>query len=291
MQIKATVTEEFQEERSFPQTMNVCGVFSEGIYIEGKNADILLLHDTKCGSLPFGIGIFRIREFLQEALIEKDDEVILETSALRFLRQNIEIQFITEPAKEICQRIPTGNEIQVAVKKGCMFLDSSGKESIAQRLLGLSEHRKNLFFSAHKEAVVEDLKTDLKNRDSYRISSSLKQLLGLGIGLTPSMDDFLCGMLYTLGFARQYWRRELPELFLFAEAVYKMAPQKTCVFSVPYLRAAAQGRRISVLDDVLDMKKELLHEEKVKKLLQIGNSSGAEMLAGVLYGLMYLQEE
>jgi hypothetical protein len=71
-------------------------------------------------------------------------------------------------------------------------------------------------------------------------------LIGLGPGLTPSGDDFLCGAMATL---RYLGRGEVAGRL--AERVLPPARSGTSLISACYLRCAAQGEASEVLFNVL----------------------------------------
>ena len=107
---------------------------------------------------------------------------------------------------------------------------------------------------------------------------SLARLLGLGIGLTPSGDDFLCGALAGLllsgreehFFAYQLRREILRRL------------QDTGDISAAFLSCAAEGLFSLPVISLAD----LPDSEKIfSDFRRIGHSSGFDTLCGVLYGL------
>lgn len=120
--------------------------------------------------------------------------------------------------------------------------------------------------------------------DATAASDSIAHLIGLGPGLTPSGDDFLCGYLAAL------WSRAS-----FDEAVRglltALAPSlspllaRTHVISRQMLRDAMQGRFARSLCEVTEAiagKGDLL--ATARHLLSSGHSSGADALCGLLFG-------
>lgn len=53
-------------------------------------------------------------------------------------------------------------------------------------------------FCAKAYGPLVRLRDGLAHNDAEAVPAEVKSLLGLGIGLTPSADDVLCGMTYTL---------------------------------------------------------------------------------------------
>ncbi len=109
---------------------------------------------------------------------------------------------------------------------------------------------------------------------------ALQDLVGLGPGLTPSGDDFLCGVMFTLhalghaGVAQRLWRR-----------VRSLSKDAGNAISFGHLAVAAAGGGSAPIDDLLGA---LLVGESgaLRRLLDIidtlGHTSGWDCVAGVL---------
>jgi hypothetical protein len=104
-------------------------------------------------------------------------------------------------------------------------------------------------------------------------------LVGLGPGLTPSGDDFICGVLAALHFlGREPVARQL------AGVVVPVTSTHTNVISAAYLRCAAQGEISQLLIDVLASL--CAGGEAIDRRLDgvqaLGHTSGWDCLAGVV---------
>ncbi len=109
---------------------------------------------------------------------------------------------------------------------------------------------------------------------------ALQHLVGLGPGLTPSGDDFLCGVLFTLhrlghpGIAERLWNRVRP-----------LSKDAGNAISFGHLAVAAAGGGSAPIDDLLAA---LLVGESgaLRRLLDVidtlGHTSGWDCVAGVL---------
>lgn len=106
----------------------------------------------------------------------------------------------------------------------------------------------------------------------------LAALIGVGPGLTPSGDDFLCGVMATLhylGRGAVAWR--------LAEAVVPAAAAETNLISAAYLRCAAEGEASEVLFSVLNSIAaggDGRLEASLDAVHRIGHTSGWDTLAG-----------
>lgn len=103
-------------------------------------------------------------------------------------------------------------------------------------------------------------------------------LIGLGGGLTPSGDDYLCGVMTALNY---FGNDDLASQL--ASVVLPRAAQETNLVSKAYLRCAAAGEASVVLFDVLEC---LLGadrpwlEQRLDAVNAVGHTSGWDCLAG-----------
>ena len=132
-------------------------------------------------------------------------------------------------------------------------------------------------FCAKAYGPLARLRDGLAHNDVEAVPAEVKSLLGLGIGLTPSADDVLCGMTYTL----LHGARKLTAADVeFVNAVRRYAPERTNLISAAILKAVTDGGRFEMMDNVL---RGLTGagEDGAQRLLTIGSSSGSEMLLGI----------
>jgi Protein of unknown function (DUF2877) len=128
----------------------------------------------------------------------------------------------------------------------------------------------------HAAQRFDALRSALQSNHLPGFEAAARRVLGLGHGLTPSGDDFLGGIAFTLHHApRPAWRAELPA-------------------SLSRLREHARGATnpisAALLDDLIDgasyaaLQGDNLPqiEAATQALLRVGASSGADMLSGLL---------
>lgn len=123
----------------------------------------------------------------------------------------------------------------------------------------------------------------LSSMDESKTYASLTPFLGLGEGLTPSGDDFLCGFLLAI----HLWQGKLSphfDLHSTSQRIVASAWQKTSTLSANLIKCAAIGsadeRIINCLQWLGGSKKS--GPTILEELLTYGNSSGADILAGIL---------
>jgi hypothetical protein len=117
------------------------------------------------------------------------------------------------------------------------------------------------------------------------ISSLSAQLIGVGEGLTPSGDDFNCGML-----AAQYYLRGHPYADQLKDQLISQIMRRintTTVISKEFLIYACEGKFSQMVKNVLiKSQKELDVTSEIIKIRDIGHTSGIDFLTGLYFGLL-----
>jgi hypothetical protein len=128
------------------------------------------------------------------------------------------------------------------------------------------------------QALIASLCSAFVRSDISMAISSASRLAGLGVGLTPSGDDFMMGAIYAT------WIIHPPEVagFLGQEIANTAAPLTTSL-SAAWLRAAGRGEAGMVWHEFFDAllcNDTLSIQEVLKNILAVGETSGADALAG-----------
>lgn len=124
-----------------------------------------------------------------------------------------------------------------------------------------------------------------------QLPETLMALIGLGQGLTPSMDDFLVGFLSVL-----YWMADHD----FAKEILKGfhaiedSLKGTTLVSAAFLHHAAIGRFSEPLVELYQqLNRYPQYEGKIQNALQsivrVGHSSGVDALNGILFGFILME--
>lgn len=123
--------------------------------------------------------------------------------------------------------------------------------------------------------------------DFRQLHKVLMESIGLGIGLTPSADDMICGMAAA---AWLFWPEQRKRPFL--EALHQFCAAKgeerTTLVSCQQLLLAAQGilsDPIFQLAEAVSMGREESIDVSMAELVQYGSSSGTELGMGLLAGV------
>ena len=115
--------------------------------------------------------------------------------------------------------------------------------------------------------------------DLAQLQRAAKGLAGLGQGLTPAGDDFLCGLMLRAWLAHPAPRE-------FCREIAQAAAPRTTTLSAAFLRAASRGECSAAWHELLyalacDADEGL--DQAARNVLAYGETSGADTLAGFLY--------
>jgi len=138
--------------------------------------------------------------------------------------------------------------------------------------------------------VIQEISKACIAHDFPRILESAGELIGLGEGLTPSGDDFIGGLLFCLTTLRHvYGPFHDDGISDFSFFLEKLKP-RTNIISFTMLKDHAAGHASDTLHKFVNI---LLSGQclestcpLVMELIQIGHSTGWDMLAGVLTGML-----
>lgn len=118
----------------------------------------------------------------------------------------------------------------------------------------------------------------------------MTEVVGLGVGLTPSGDDFLTGFFAVMAAADphfRYWRRTRKDHWL------RLVAGRTTGVSCEMLKHVLNSRVNQAVLDLLRLfaawKTPTELVRPIHTLLELGSSSGTDMLTGMVFGLDYLQ--
>lgn len=162
-----------------------------------------------------------------------------------------------------------------------LLLDYSHPKGLA---FLLDEKRESNFTSSFEKEFVKRMREGVKEIFSGNIIKGVKRIRGLGFGLTPSGDDFISGYLIALNLVKKIYDKEIDSTI---EGVYDSARGES-VFVNKFLSLARDGYcsekfKLLVYTLLHGNKNEI--KKATMKLLEIGDSSGADMAVGFLMGM------
>ncbi len=251
--------------------------FKNHINFRSKNS-LLTITDKTEDSGPLNIIFNSINFSIPQNLVIKNGTLSLDlhnfsllqagkyTSELQLSRQQIEVIF---------------SKLQYVRS----FILQQGAEKSLKYLLQIDTPAN---CSKFQEILLEFIRNGFNSLLQGKISEAVSYIKGRGIGLTPSGDDFLTGILYGL--------------HLLEFKGYKFKPIRQRIFadsgtenliSANYLSLAWQGRYFGDLKKLLtvliaDDVKTIDHQ--LQLFLQKGATSGADMLTGLILTLEHREQ-
>lgn len=140
---------------------------------------------------------------------------------------------------------------------------------------------------------IAEIERACHNQDSAAIVAQSEKLIGLGVGLTPAGDDFVGGLL----FVAHHLKIAYPRAFRWEQApiddLLDYARTQTNQISYAILHDHARGEGVEPLHNlttaILDYQDRDDIMTHARRLLEIGSTSGAEMLAGALTGMLLIE--
>lgn len=270
----------------------VKAVFSGGVYLD-FSGKVIMLHAAENGFVPFGIAVSEFKGKGKAFGIEAEMKVFAKDNLLECQETGFKIAFafneeVPEPVDEsaFSSFAKKFEEYSELAQRSCLSIYSACDFEGINR-----ENIEDLFARVAYTGLVELVKAMDNEGTEMQFCSALEKLLGLGRGLTPSMDDFLCGMLFTLHYARRSIDIKLNWLGDFCAAVKKISPLRTNAYSAAYLLSAAEGEDFSAMLKCIETASDDRFGCNIERLIDIGSSSGADMFCGMLFAANYIMKQ
>lgn len=241
---------------------------SANIALEGENR-LLNLNSFSYITLPGSLYV----EGLRTEYLKQGDEVVWDGKILSVVSGK---RLYFEPAPD-CKGIST--ELTACEKRDFelepyrVLLKERRREAAAG-----SDMEKCIY--DRLESCIENLFAGLKQSDIPFLEAAVKGCVGLGMGLTPSGDDMLCGILAVLAC---YDRAAYG---LVCEAVKKVW-SRTNDISRSYLSWACAGFGSDLAVKTARAMGSSHERDCVRLLLRVGHTSGADILTGMIAAAGY----
>jgi len=148
----------------------------------------------------------------------------------------------------------------------------------------LFKEEEKYFQSSFEKAFVKKVKNSLKDFSFDILPNIAQKMKGLGFGLTPSGDDFNCGVLYALHYLKDISKIDLTEIIY----KYYVNTKGNNLISNTFILQAYKNNYYENLHNLLIA----LENEKIAeiiyyrdKIIASGHSSGSDMLTGFIFCL------
>jgi len=133
------------------------------------------------------------------------------------------------------------------------------------------------------------------SEDVEKLPQSASKVVGYGIGLTPSMDDFLSGIMASRIYLSSYLNLDLKKAYEINEAIIKNINNKTTLVSQEMMKCSSRGE---VNEDFRSLIISLLANRGIddfykylEKVSDFGETSGTDIICGVYIGSLIMLNE
>lgn len=282
--------------------LSIHSVFKKVINLSVNDDMIITISKPEQRNLPYGIlcdfqelDLRNIAEIGQKVLINLDQQLILGGEfVIDFSRA---VHWIPHFQKHIPERSFEGIHERLEWYKKFAHNKSSGN-GLTPLVFMINELFTDTPLNSSNQLIKKaekGIKTVIKgfrNNDLKGIVNGGLELIGLGPGLTPSGDDVLVSLLLCLFVTMQESGKCVAKDALGQLAI--LSRNLTSSLSSFQYYVAAQGylseRYIEVLDSILNSQEEKVMIQKGTQMISYGETSGMEILLGLLLGIsLYLE--
>jgi hypothetical protein len=267
--------------------------------------ELFLVHEKKYGVIPFGIAIDGKVNF-ENIDLRKDMRLYYNNFTLEIpeadlaitleVSTNIQVEAYEHTQK--ISRLKTESNVSFASEYALTKGSITGLDGLFNIIdeLFLNEDSQEYNFNFFEQQCFNHLSVLVKSiikMDFKLIRYSFSHLIGLGIGLTPSMDDVLVGLISTLFYIKNIFPDKFCFVSILGEDLYLESKRRTTLVSEAYLKYALKGESYEFISDIvwaiLFSSKNAL-KEKLNLILSIGSDSGKGMLLGIILGIRIFLE-
>ena len=142
--------------------------------------------------------------------------------------------------------------------------------------------------------TIQSITKACRIRDFDAIFNHAMDMKGLGEGLTPSGDDFVGGLLFCIRTLQDLFDDDHLDFSNHVAEFLKNSKPRTNLISYTILKDHAYGHTYETLQGFIQAlftgKDPEILRQATQKLIQIGHSTGWDMLCGILTGLLMLND-
>lgn len=311
--ISKDLKDELQKEKII--TTRIHSIFSSACNLEYNDKLITLLKKEKT-STPMSIVLDSKIDFnFNKLLVKKDKKLLITNENIYFEREKISLKDIGVYNPYIV--FPNSYVMDTIFQNNLMVFENTllkyGKLNFFKKII-IDINNKFRFFSdeclqlgKYSEETIEDticyefirsrflsfldvvVKCDIKNIDRYA-----EKIIGFGVGLTPSIDDFISGLMISFIYLADYYSLDIIKIYKFNNKLIEKSINKTTKVSYEMLTHSANGAINEgvklLMNTLLSQDKGVYIEESLKKVISFGETSGSDTALGAYVGLKLLTD-
>jgi len=237
------------------------------------NQNFLSIVSKKIDNGPVNIVIDDILKFRGNEIIIKNNSLLCNDFFYNF---EDDLQYNSEINHDVIADL----KIEAVIKMLLPLLEENAP--ILSLAFVFNENRKKYFKSSFEMSFINKISAGIEKLQAGKAVECAEMIHGFGFGLTPSGDDFITGMLYALYLLQEITGKE--NLVSLRNNVCKAAESEN-IISLNSMKMAANGRFGESFKNMvfaLAQNNERDICEAVHNILNIGATSGADMLTGFL---------
>jgi hypothetical protein len=237
------------------------------------NNSLLSVVSKKIESGPINIVVDDIVQFLEDEVVIRGQRLLCNGFVYN-LEDNLEYN------SEINRNVIADLKIETVIDMLLPLL--VGRAPVLSLAFVFDENRKKYFRSSFERYFINKISAGIEKLQEGKAVECAEMIHGFGFGLTPSGDDFITGMLYALYLLQEITGKE--NLVSLRKNICKAA-ETVNIISLNAMKMAANGRfgeNFKSMVSALVQNNERKICEAVHNILNMGATSGADMLTGFL---------
>lgn len=284
---------------------HVHSIFSSAINILADDGRLISIIKSEKGIGPYSIAVKCEENFLN-ILIRCNEEVRITPERLRFknfdinLNTDIPIDLSLDLTKQRESNILLLDKKLMDLKKYLMINgNTQGILSILSNIeYGLKYDEVKMSDSTYGSLIpkLNRFIGAFKYRTYDDLSEITRDVVGFGMGLTPSSDDFLCGIMAALLYGSNFTNYNYDYfLDIFGEMIQKIK-NKTTLISENFLLNSSKGIYPLFMKELCEYLffEEVYEKQQMRKLVQktlsFGATSGSDILCGIYIGTNIIKD-
>lgn len=271
-------------------------IFQNAVNIVTKDDNFITLLTIDKPMAPHAIRLFDVKSFLDYEL-DKETKISFHNEYIWLNALNTKITFdksyLWDPSPIFIYT--KEKEEYILTKLSIMEKYLLNSESVLPSLFKTLSLQYNCFESFFNKTYTDNNFDFLNDRflrfmkafvyEEETITDMSKDIIGYGQGLTPSIDDFICGLMVSKIYLSHYFHRNIDKSSRFNSLIIKDIDGRTTRVSEEMLKFSAKGY---VNEDIRNLIISLISNSSIedfninlKKVAAFGFSSGIDIISGI----------
>jgi len=220
-----------------------------------------------------------------ESIVIGENVIVISTQWTELWEPKRKFQANLQPLKAIMANIEVMRDFALASD----HLSGLGELIPFTHINGLKDSKTEKLGSVSQLALphISSMLKAIKSGHSHDIIRITKNLVGLGPGLTPAADDMLIGLMISMLYISENFNETSIDVKKINKDIISIISGRTTIISEEFLREASVGKVneavASLMEKLLTSKQREL-ENSVRKVLDLGGTSGTDTVFGVILG-------